>query len=237
MHHDEQFQRDYYNQFAVQFDDYNIHERDEHYFALAALEGLIDYLGITSALDVGSGTGRALLYLGKKKPGLRLHGVEPNEGMRARAVEKGVPPSILTEGSGVALPFKDGEFDLVMSYGVLHHIRDTSKAVSEMLRVAKKAVFISDCNYMGQGTMPARILKWGLTRLGLWQAAYKLRTGGKGYWTSPHDGLAYSFSALNCRGQLSAQCDRIHYLSTVPSTPNLTFGSSHLALLAIKKAE
>ncbi|MDB6138343.1 MAG: methyltransferase type 11 [Verrucomicrobiaceae bacterium] len=235
MKYDEQYKKDYYDNFAPQFDAHNINADDEHYLALAALEGLIDYLGIGSALDVGSGTGRALLYLGEKKPSLRVHGIEPSDGMRARAVEKGVPLSILTAGGGTDLPFKDGEFDLVMSYGVLHHIREADKAVAEMMRVAKKAVFISDANYMGQGPMPARLLKWGLTKLGLWQAAYKVYTGGKGYWTSPHDGLAYSFSVHNYRKLLMTRCDRIHYLSTMSSTPNLTLGCSHLAILALKK--
>lgn len=236
MTHDEQYKTEYYNRFAPQFDDHNINEGDEHYFALAALEGLIDHLGITSALDVGSGTGRALLYLGARKPSLRLHGVEPSDGMRARAIEKGVPASSLTAGVGTALPFKDGEFDLVMSFGVLHHIKDSDKAVSEMLRVARKAVFISDGNNMGQGPLPARLVKWGLNRLGLWRAAYTLWTGGKGHWTSPHDGLAYSFSLHNHRKVLARHCDRFHYISTRSSEPDLVIGCAQLAMLALKRA-
>jgi ubiquinone/menaquinone biosynthesis C-methylase UbiE len=35
------------------------------------------------------------------------------------------------------LPFADGTFDLVYSWGVLHHSPDTSKAVSEVLRVLR----------------------------------------------------------------------------------------------------
>ena len=36
-----------------------------------------------------------------------------------------------------SLPFEDGTFDLVYSWGVLHHSPDTRKAVSEVLRVLK----------------------------------------------------------------------------------------------------
>lgn len=36
-----------------------------------------------------------------------------------------------------ALPFKDGEFDLVYAFGVLHHTPDTEKAIAEIFRVLK----------------------------------------------------------------------------------------------------
>jgi ubiquinone/menaquinone biosynthesis C-methylase UbiE len=235
MNPEEQFKKEYYNHFASQFDDYNIKERDEHYFALASLEGILDYLGAESLLDVGSGTGRALVYFKNKKPSLKTHGIEPSDGMRSRCVEKGIALDQLTAGSGTSLPFADGSFDVVTSFGVIHHIRDSEKAISEMLRVARKAVFISDCNYMAQGSMPARWFKRLMTCLGLWKAVYWLRTGFKGYWTSPHDGLAYSFSVLNHAKQISAQCESVQYISTLSSGPNLVLEASHLAILGTKK--
>lgn len=41
------------------------------------------------------------------------------------------------------LPFKDNEFDVVLSSETLEHIPDLPKAVSELLRIAKKAVVIT----------------------------------------------------------------------------------------------
>lgn len=232
---EEAYKKAYYDKFAAEFDNYNIQPRDEHSFALFALEGFIDFLGIESILDVGSGTGRTLLHLQQRKPNLKACGIEPSDGMRARAVEKGVALEQLVSGDATKLPFQNGAFDLVTTFGVLHHIRDPEIAIEQMLRVAKKAVFISDSNNMGQGTSPARLLKRTLTKLGLWSASYWLWTGGKGYWTSPHDGLAYSFSILNHRKQIENSCQAVHYLSTQTSGPNLIAEAAHVAVLGIKR--
>jgi hypothetical protein len=50
-----------------------------------------------------------------------------------------------------------------------------------MLRVAKRAVFLSDSNRFGQGSLPARLLKLALYKIGLWGAFNYLSTFGKGY--------------------------------------------------------
>lgn len=229
------YKREYYDSFAPQFDSFNIKERDEHYMALGALEGLLHYMGAQSVLDVGSGTGRALLYLKERCPGLQVHGIEPNAGMRERAVQKGVDVSNLTAGSGTELPFPDGAFDVVTSFGVLHHIRDANKAVSEMMRVARIAVFISDDNNVSQGGWLARQLKWLCWKAGIWKAIYWVWTGGKGYWTSPHDGLGYSYTIHQHRKVLERECDRFHYLSTKSAGMNLETECPHMVMLAIKK--
>jgi ubiquinone/menaquinone biosynthesis C-methylase UbiE len=232
---EDEYKRGYYNDFASKFDGYNIQERDEHYMALGALEGLTHYLGAESMLDVGSGTGRALLYMKKRCPSLRVHGIEPSDGMRARAVEKGIDLSQLTAGSGTKLPFDDNAFDVVTSFGVLHHIRDCQQAVREMMRVARVAVFISDGNNISQGNWFSRRFKLIMNRIGLWQAFYKLKTGGKGFWTSPHDGLGYSYSVHTHRPVLEVGCDRFHYICTKPAGTNLVTQCEHMAMLAIKK--
>lgn len=229
------YKREYYDGFAAKFDSFNIKERDEHYMALGALEGLLHYLGARSLLDVGSGTGRALLYLKERCPNLHVQGVEPNDGMRARAMEKGIDAANLTAGSGTDLPFPDGSFDVVTSFGVLHHIRDANKAVSEMMRVARIAVFISDDNNISQGSWLSRHVKRLLCGLGIWQLVYKIWTGGKGYWTTPHDGLGYSYSIHQHRHVLARECDRMHYICTKPSGTNLVTQCPHMVLLAIKK--
>lgn len=42
------------------------------------------------------------------------------------------------------LPFKDDSFDFVFINGVLHHIIDLERAISEIARVAKNIVFVSE---------------------------------------------------------------------------------------------
>lgn len=43
----------------------------------------------------------------------------------------------IVEGDGRVLPFEDGEFDYVYSWGVLHHSPDLAKSLREMMRVLR----------------------------------------------------------------------------------------------------
>ena len=133
------YQREYYSGVAAKFDEMNIMMGDEHYFALAVLEGLLEFLGCRSVLDIGAGTGRAVRYLKQRKPELDIKGLEPVAAMRRRAYELGLAESDIIEGNATMIPFDDGAFDVVIETGVLHHIAKPERAVGEMLRVAKKA--------------------------------------------------------------------------------------------------
>jgi hypothetical protein len=46
-------------------------------------------------------------------------------------------------------------FDVVCEYAARHHIPRPEIAVLEMLRIAKKAIFISDANNLDQGNRDA----------------------------------------------------------------------------------
>jgi len=76
----------------------------------------------------------------------------------------------------------------------LHHIRKPALAVAEMLRVATKAIFLSDSNNFGHGSPLGRSIKQTIDLLGLWPLADWIKTKGKGYTISEGDGLAYSYS-------------------------------------------
>ena len=82
-------QRKYYTQTA---DEYDVHidGDEEHNFSLAWLSGLIEYTGAKSLIDVGSGTGRALVALKARHPNLRVLGVEPVFALREKALKKGI---------------------------------------------------------------------------------------------------------------------------------------------------
>jgi ubiquinone/menaquinone biosynthesis C-methylase UbiE len=133
------------------------------------------------------------------------------------------------------LAFKDGSFDLVCEFGALHHIPKPSRAVAEMLRVARKAVFISDCNNFGQGSGISRLIKQSMNAVGLWPVANLIKTKGKGYSLTEGDGLAYSYSVFNDYKQISRECQAVHLLNTINARPNLYRTASHVALLGIKR--
>jgi ubiquinone/menaquinone biosynthesis C-methylase UbiE len=228
-------QRRYYADTAARYEQMHVGEKDEHYFALAFLVGVLDFAEVRSVLDVGSGTGRAIAYIKAMRPGVRVVGLEPVKELREVGVrERGLSEAELCEGDAYALRFADREFDLVCAFGVMHHLETPERAIAEMLRVAKKAVFISDANNFGQGSWAARTVKQALRALRLWGVADYLKTRGKGYTISEGDGLAYSYSLFDNYEQVRRACKSVHLLNTLDAGANLYRTSSHVALLGIR---
>lgn len=227
-------QRAYYASTAQRYDEMHVCEGDEHYFALSFMLSMLDFLEIRSVLDVGAGTGRTVQYIRAHRPGIRVVGIEPVQALIEQGYAKGLSADELREGDATALPYGDGEFDLVCEFAVLHHVREPRLAVAEMLRVARRAVFISDTNRFGQGRAAVRTAKQVLGALGLWKVADLVRTRGKGYTISEGDGLAYSYSVFDNYRQVREQCRRIHLLNTVDGGVNPYRTAPHVALLGIK---
>lgn len=223
-------QRGYYSTTAVAYDDMHVSEHDEHGLALHFLAALIEFHGVRSVLDVGSGTGRVMLFLKNRFPDLRVAGVEPSVQLREVAYSKGVPRDDLADGDACALAFHDGAFDVVCEFGVLHHIRDDLRAASDMARVARTGVFISDANNFGQGSFFLRAVKQVLHRTGIWPLADYLKTGGKGYTISEGDGLAYSYSVFDSLKAIAPKFPFVTYLNTQGTGQNLYRAASCVAV-------
>ena len=77
-------------------------------------------------------------------------------------------------------------------------------AIAEMLRIARKAIFVCDGNNFGQGGTLSRFLKQVINSLGLWPAANLMKT-----------------------------CETVHLMNTMKSEPNMYRTSPHIALLRI----
>ena len=92
----------------------------------------------TKILEVGCNVGQqlnALQHMGfKNLSGLEL---QPYAVEKAKELTKNIN---ILQGSGFEIPFKDGEFDLVYTHGVLIHIHpnDLPKIIGEMNRVSNK---------------------------------------------------------------------------------------------------
>jgi ubiquinone/menaquinone biosynthesis C-methylase UbiE len=227
-------QRKYYADTAAKYDAMQISDQDEHQFALAILSAMIEYHGIKSVLDVGSGTGRALRYLKSRHPVVRFVGIEPVEALRKVGHAAGLSHDELKDGDINSLAAADGEFDLVCEFAVLHHVPKPELAVAEMLRVARKAIFISDANNFGQGGLMSRCLKQAINALGLWPAFDWLRTGGKGYHVSAGDGLFYSYSVYNNFRQIRKACRYVYQVNTTDAGQDLYRSSPSVTILALK---
>lgn len=227
-------QRRYYAGSASAYDAQHLRDGGIHEFALAFLGGVVDHLQVQSLLDVGSGTGRVLRHFKVQRPDINAIGVEPVAELRAVGHRHGLTESQLLDGDATSLQFSDGHFDLACSFGVLHHIKRPELAVAEMLRVSRRAIFISDSNNFGQGTFLSRSVKQIFDALGMWRAVDFIKTRGKGYTWSEGDGVAYSYSVFNNLAQVRKRCSRVHLLSTTNSGVNLYRSSGHVALLGIK---
>ncbi len=224
-------QREYYSRTAGSYDAEHVSPTDDQAIALVWMSGLIDQRRLTSVLDVGSGTGRVLLYL-KERLGLTVRGIEPSAELRGIGHLKGLSENELMAGDALALPFPDNSFDLVCSFAVLHHVKNHRRAVSEMCRVARKGVFISDANNFGQGSLSSRLVKQGLKALGLWRPFDLARTGFKGYHYSEGDGVFYSYSLFDDVPIIQASYPNLMYMSTRPSGANLYRTAEAVALFA-----
>lgn len=228
-------QREYYSRTAGTYDEVHNSRVDEHQFALAFMRSAIDLFGIRSVLDIGSGTGRALQVLKESCPHLRVVGVEPSDALREIGYAKGLRRDELIDGDARSLAYADGEFDLVSEFGTLHHIPKPERAVSEMLRVARVGVFISDGNNYGQGSPTARAAKSVIRSLGLWPIFDKIRTRGKGYMENEGDGLFYSYSVFDSYPAVRRACASVHILNTQDAAGiQPRRASSHVALLGLK---
>jgi ubiquinone/menaquinone biosynthesis C-methylase UbiE len=85
-------------------------------------------------LDAGSGTGRLTPALADAFGG-PVHGVEPSDGMRAKA--RAHPGVTYAAGSAERIPLPDACVDAALMFFVWHHVADRPRAVRELRRVVK----------------------------------------------------------------------------------------------------
>jgi ubiquinone/menaquinone biosynthesis C-methylase UbiE len=228
-------QQQYYTKIAEDYDHQHLPD-PEHEFALAWLIGLLEHYRIASILDVGSGTGRVIRHLRNHPLHTKLNvlGVEPVAALREQAYKQGIGKDEIIEGDATSLNFPNESFDLVCEFGALHHMRRPEKAIAEMLRVSRKAIFISDSNIYASGPWLERTVKQTLKTLHLWRIAQFIKTKGKFYKITQGDGLWYPYSVFDNYTQISRVCKHVHVLNTSEQGINPYRRCGHVALLATK---
>jgi ubiquinone/menaquinone biosynthesis C-methylase UbiE len=102
---------------------------------------------IQSVLDVGTGTGLFAQAFAKKR--IQVAGLDANPEMLPVAAGY-VPSGVFKTGIAEALPYGDGEFDLVFMGLVLHETDDRLKAFQEAYRVTAKRLAILEWPYIKQ---------------------------------------------------------------------------------------
>ena len=230
-----QLQREYYTRTAKEYEALHMRGDGEHDMACALIQSLAGYHRYSSILDVGSGTGRAIMVLSKGIPHVRVVGVEPVDALRAIGYSHGINPDNLVDGDATKLQFNDGEFDLVCELGVLHHIPNPRQAISEMIRVSGRAIFISDCNRFGRGSRVGRLSKVILWRLGVWPVMNWIKTRGRGYDYLENDGIAYSYSIFDDYDFIRRQFDHVMVFNLDGDGKSPLTGAAHVGLFAFNK--
>jgi len=230
----EQQQRDYYARTASLYDSMHLRPGDEHFVGLEYVAALLHVVRASSVLDVGSGTGRAVKFLRQRRPDLQVEGVEPVQQLRAQALAHGI---VLHAANGESLPFDRDSFDVVICSGVMHHVPDPARVISEMTRVARSAVMISDTNRFGQRSKAVGALKMAIYHAGLWSTMEWLRTRGRGYMLSSGDGVFYSYSIFDSVRQLQAWANTVFIIPTMPQRKSALpqLGVPHGLLVACRE--
>lgn len=113
-----------------------------------------------ACLDLGCGTGLLLERLSARYPATRLVGVDASHEMLTVARRKGIDGVGLVAGDVAALPFADGQFDLVVSSSVLHFAGDWKRAVADCARVVRPGGRVVIADWWDR--------RWGMRLLDLW---------------------------------------------------------------------
>lgn len=108
----------------------------ERYLALRALKKLHPR---GTLIDVGCGPGYLVNSLGHKYPDLQIIGVDINRDMLRHAIINFPSRNNVRfcRGDAQALPFPDGEVDVIVSTGAFHHWESGPMALQEFHRVLK----------------------------------------------------------------------------------------------------
>ena len=222
-------QRAYYRETAAAYDQMHVANDDEHATAIAHMLPYLHALGVESILDTGCGTGRGIKLIQRLSPGIRVHGNDPS---RELLDASGLPGDVVDCCSSERLPYRDAQFDAVIEIGVLHHVPKPEAVIAEMLRVARKAVFLSDSNIYGQGNHGW--LKYLLRQAHLLSHINRARRGGHEWYSSEGDGIAYSYSVFDSYRQIASASRETRAIPIDGSGRTALFSSPHVLLVGIK---
>ena len=99
----------------------------------------VEFNGKQDFLEAGCGNGLVTKYLAEKY-GASVTGIDidPQQIALARKEAEDMQNIRYLEADTTNLPFEDRKFDIVLSFGVLHHIENWLDALNEIKRVLKR---------------------------------------------------------------------------------------------------
>jgi ubiquinone/menaquinone biosynthesis C-methylase UbiE len=233
---EQQQQVNYYSKTADTYDRAH-YDNSPHFSSLRLIGLLCNGIKIESVLDTGCGTGRGLSFLKQIFPNITAKGNDMSADLLQVAINKyGIPAEDLICASSYEIPFRNDSFDVTIALGVMHHVEHPEKVISEMYRVSKKAIFISDSNRFAQGNFLFRLLKLFLYKVGLWWKIKAIMNGGKRSSYSEGDGFYYSYSLYDNLSFIKSKSDRVLVLPLSEDKRALQFPllfSDHLLFVGL----
>lgn len=105
-------------------------------------EEVVSNLNTGTILDLGTGPGYLPVEIARRSPFIRVTGIDLTRRLidmaQANAQKAGVAGRLVFEvGNAARLRFEDSSFDMVISTGMLHMLRDPAKVLGESYRVLK----------------------------------------------------------------------------------------------------
>jgi ubiquinone/menaquinone biosynthesis C-methylase UbiE len=160
----------YYARTASQYNKWHcdVSNDSSHNYAVREVLGLMNRVKAKTLLDVCCGTGRAVRAA--LAAGFDARGIDVSmELIEAGVRDLKLPPNRLAVGDATKLPYADRSFDVACVFGALHHTARPRAVVSEVLRVARSGVVISDeANHFSGGC------KSVLIRMGIFEPVYRM---------------------------------------------------------------
>ncbi len=114
----------------------------EGYYSHVADE-IVSNLAEGIVLDLGTGPGYLPIEIAKRSPAIKIVGIDLTlkliQMAQKNALEAGLKDRLNFQvGNAASLRFEDASFDMVISTGMLHSLRDPVKVLREIYRVLKK---------------------------------------------------------------------------------------------------
>jgi ubiquinone/menaquinone biosynthesis C-methylase UbiE len=135
----EEYNRDFFNRWAREYDHFRI-SRWFRYTQELTLQQL-DWRPDGKLLDVGCGTGHAVVLAASRLPQGKACGIDVSPAMVGAAISK-IPRELaerveFREAGAEHIPYDDSEFDYVICTNSFHHYHEPQQALGEMRRVLK----------------------------------------------------------------------------------------------------
>jgi len=100
----------------------------------------------SSVVELGAGDGEMTDLIRERRPAW-CAALTPSDVVEAGAERlRGKGYATARRADACATPFADGEFDVVITYDVMHHVADPAAMAREMVRIARRRVFLIEAN-------------------------------------------------------------------------------------------